>query len=351
MNNCQIKSRVTSLPGADIFFADSISELHDLSLILLSNEWDESLLKVNVLRRILNNNIYDYLDIEVNKRVLPNLLGTIESSGSSFFSFRDRKLVGMNQDKHDFWVLLPSRSWFKIIHLYIKLGFRKFAILPSLGLIKSVRSAITSQQNKMVFLPNYKVMYSSIRDFMRNELKEFDKCGAQSGALNRLVDMTNMKNHNYFRFSVVRSPWKRAQSAFMDKIGRDNVRKNEEYFTLSVRSLMQVSDVTFSDYVKVICKVPDSHSDPHWLSQYGKLYDAKKCLVDYIGLYEKKDELISTLCKNTNLNWDKLQNINPGPIAPEKVDLYKQCSDCYDLIAKRYNDDIISFGYNVDGSS
>jgi len=342
----QKKNAIVSLPGADIIFADSISELRNLTVILLASEWVASLRKVNIIRRIVNGNIDYYLDTEVNNSVLPNLLGTIESSENKFFSFVDRKLVNINDNKNDIWVLLPSRSWFQLVHLYIKQGFRRFAILPSLGLINSVRLAIPSQQNKMVFLPNYKVMYSSIRDFMRNELKEFDEYGSHSGALNKLVNMNKIKKQNYFRFSVVRNPWTRTQSAFMDKIGRNNVRKQEAYFALSIGSLMQVSDVTFPDYVKVICNVPDSHSDPHWLSQYSKLYHEEKCMVDYIGTYENKKEFISILCKKTNLDWGKLQNTNPGPRASVNVDLYKQYSNCYDFIAKRYNDDIVNFGYN-----
>lgn len=338
--------KIISLPGADILFADSISDLHELPVILLSHEWSSSLRKVSLFRRIISGNVTCYLDQDINNRVLSNLIGTINLSKNSFDSFKNKKTVCLNCSDRDKWVLLPSYRWFEIIHLYVDVGFRQFVVLPAFNLNSSLRSAITSLESNIVFLPNYKVMYSSIRDFMRSELNEFNNYGMQSGALNRMVNMKKMGKRGFVRFSVVRNPWERAQSAFMDKIGRDKVRENEFFYTLSIKSMMQVEKVEFIDYVRFISKIPDSHSDPHWLSQFSKLYNRNECLVDHIGYYEKKDEFLSLLRRYTNLDWNKLQNTNPGPRVADKTYLYNIWPECHDLIATRYSDDIVNFGYN-----
>ncbi len=346
MSCCKLEKKYVSFPGADILFADTISDLRELPDLLLANEWDSSLRKIDLLNRIINRNIYNYLDLNVNKKVLSNIIGTVEFAKNSFSSIKNQKIVKLDDKKSDVWILLPSRQWFEIIHLYIESGYRQFAILPSYDIYGAVRYAIASKQKKIVFLPNYKVMYSSIRDFLRRELPEFNKDGSAPGALNRRYNMVRMRRFGYTTFSVVRNPWKRTVSAFMDKIGRADVRDNEKYFTLSIASLMKSDTVGFKDYVSFICSVPDTHSDPHWISQYGKIYSKDKCLVEYVFRFEEKDKLIQVLKEKTNLQWEKLQNTNPGPQTNQGDDnLYNAFPECYAMIKQRYINDIDKFGY------
>lgn len=243
-------------------------------------------------------------------------------------------------------VLLSATRWERDLIDYYERGFRCFATLPIRDLNTGWRRTIVSDKNGFVFLQNYKVMYSALRDFMRNNLAEFADRSDASYALNSYVDLTSPRYTDYFKFSIVRNPWDRITSAYRDKLCRGPEHENYRNYRESIGAIMECGpDIGFETFARYIAQIPNSHANQHWLSQYANLYRKGDLLIDYVGRYEDLESSLGQISKKTGFQWC------PGHVhrtAPDGLSYrdYYDSKEVVELVAKHYGDDVDAFGYS-----
>jgi len=341
------KAQFTIFPGAEIAFVRSVAELSDEAAVVAADpeiclRWKRDLLEVigvkgasprlGRITRGARRHISGYLfrdDIPLRKR------------------FHGRPVFRDAQDLPDNTVVLLSATrWERDLITYHERGFRRFAALPARDLSTGWRRAILSQGKSFIFLQNYKVMYSAFRDFMRDNLPEFAGRPNVSYALNSNVDFLSPSSASYYKFSVVRNPWDRMTSAYRDKLCRGEEHENYRNYREPIGAIMGCGpDISFETFVRYSVRIPDSHANQHWVSQYANLHVAGEKLVDYIGRFEKLDECLQELRRATGIAW------RPGHLHRTSVtgssyhDDYRS-DEVIELVRKRYRDDIDAFGYS-----
>ena len=82
----------------------------------------------------------------------------------------------------------------------------------------------------------------------------------QVGAFRKMLSGSS----RYFVFRVVRNPFTRLLSAYLDKIQRNKPEKKKIINALGVPDEMYFDNLEFSDFVEAIINSPEESSDPHW---------------------------------------------------------------------------------------
>jgi hypothetical protein len=290
----------TSFPGVDVAFISALSQIPNHFTIVAADPGFLSNRKA----------LIDILKGNVNKPY-PGRLNPMDNACISAYIFRDdlypykyfkrRPVIRSASDiSGASIVLLNAKSWDMDLIDYYERGFRRFAALPSNFIATGWRRVIMSRNNGFVFLHNYKVMYSAMRDFMRENLLEFADRPAVSHALSSYADLEKRKFQGYFKFSIVRNPWDRVTSAYRDKLCRSRGHKNFRLFNESIGAIMSTgTKVDFETFIRYIAKIPDSHCNRHWLSQYVNIHLHGRILVDYVGKYEHLETSLQKISENT----------------------------------------------------
>jgi len=145
-------------------------------------------------------------------------------------------------------------------------------------------------------------------------------------------------------FTVVRNPFTRIVSCYLDKVLHEKEKSEEFYYEKYPYSIHP--NMSFSDFVKVICSIPDRFADRHFKSQQYTISRYRKPLkyvlkVEYLENDWKK--LAGTFQLETEL---ENKNIGKGE-SSEKEELYFNYYDLNTLekINKRYKKDIVHFDY------
>ena len=100
---------------------------------------------------------------------------------------------------------------------------------------------------------------------------------------------TLLKNVNYLKFCFVRHPYTRILSAYLDKILRYENYRYEILRQLGRAETDPKTHVTFSEFVRTICKQPIQGMDWHWYPQY---YQTMQDSISYdiIGRFERFEQ-------------------------------------------------------------
>lgn len=264
------------------------------------------------------------------------------STNYKSISFKEAKL------HQEVIIVLPGLNWLENIYKFVNQGFERFAILPSLNLNSSKRVCIVSYEKKMIFLPNYKVMYSSFREYMRENFSEFQDAPQVSHGLNSNVDLNAPKFKEFFKFSIVRNPFDRYASFYRDKLGRDQDHYHYRIWNQPMCSLLGKDKVTLLESLKFVNMIPNSHSDPHFLSQESKLLNGDgTSLVDYVGKIENLDDVLQHIAEQAKIPSIDIPLYNQTkPLKKDFMDFYKSSPESIKLIEKRYQTDFKVFNYN-----
>lgn len=194
--------------------------------------------------------------------------------------------------------------------------------------------------------------------------------------------MELLAGDRYFKFVIVRNPWERLASGYLNKfVCRRNLQKtifapppyiktviDRVYENKGLKSDYQKS-ISFKEFVNYIYLTEDEKLDGHWRPQYLHLGKTK---FDFIGKLENLNADFEYLKKKLNLNIDlswtnKTKRNNDLAIAQNNnneahyCDLYplelsnlkdyprsQQMYDpeLFELVGKRYQKDIEMFGYD-----
>ncbi len=145
-----------------------------------------------------------------------------------------------------------------------------------------------------------------------------------------------LPNHNIkYRMAFIRNPWDRLLSCYLQK-----KKKNSNWFF--ERNNLSI-DMTFGEFAKAVCKIPDHESDRHFRSQFTFIADKDGVIIpNIIGEFSNfKSDLIAIL-KKINApqleipHWNKTKQRN-------YTDYYSP--ELIELVATRYEIDIELFGY------
>lgn len=140
-----------------------------------------------------------------------------------------------------------------------------------------------------IFLPEYKTVYFFIPKVASSSLKKL--CASLLG-INQETGFHKMdfpsvrrssllNNDQYFKFALVRNPYDRLVSCYIQKV------KNENNFG----KLKIWANKSFEEFIRIVCALPDKEMNRHFKPQHTFLTDAKgKLLVDYIGKLENIKE-------------------------------------------------------------
>ena len=133
--------------------------------------------------------------------------------------------------------------------------------------------------------------------------------------------LSNSPGNEYFRFAFVRNPFSRVVSSYKNKI--KGVKHFESGTGLRVLHSIRLSNIffkremTFDNFIKSICTIPDRMIDPHVSTQSILLKNQK---VDFIGKVERLNEDIDDIIKTNN--FPKVEHLNKTSDEFEWMDFY-----------------------------
>ncbi|MDZ7833004.1 MAG: sulfotransferase family 2 domain-containing protein [Desulfobacterales bacterium] len=323
--------KTVELPLVKIEFIDSIDDLKQYSNYdICITGLDKRSVK---LGRKLNKNNIDFVCF-----VSPENVALTEKSNV----YAPNNTCKLNKNNV---LVVNFPNWINSLHYYIEMGFKHFVILRLFQSDSWERTCIVSHMNKIIFLPNYKVLYSSIREYFRKNYPEFENAPKTSAGLNTRIEMKDPAFADYFKFTIVRNPWDRVASFYRDKIDKGNNHQNYSKWRHPFAVFLDKEDLKISDVIRIISSVPDSHADNHFIAQYPKIYSNTKSLVDYVAKFETLQKDISAIRDISGLDLQQLKKFNVTNFKNRSYKDYYDSNDAINMVGERYSNDIISFNY------
>jgi hypothetical protein len=214
--------------------------------------------------------------------------------------------------------------------------------------MKCIRVMLISHSKKFIFIHNYKVAGTSIR----NTLNKYNDCsfnrftylqnffsifGAHpniySNNFSSHITASELKNkipssifQDYFKFGFVRDPWDWQVSLYTYAL------KHETHHQHTLIKKMK----TFDDYIEWRI-----NEDIHLQKDF--FYDDKNnCLVDFIGKIEHLNHDFFKICRQIDVN-EKLLHSNKSRENNTYLQFYTERS--IEMVNKAFKEDILLFGY------
>lgn len=217
-----------------------------------------------------------------------------------------------------------------------------FRILISLYDFYSKKKIEIFKDNKNTHLiERYNGIYFSIP---KNAQTSFSKLFNKISKV-RKVKKDSVICKNNFKFTIIRNPYDRLVSLYLNKIKNPNAKDfRKGIFCGFLKYNKFYENMPFNEFVRVIHSIPDKISDPHLKSQYLHISDNKgNILVDYIGYFESLEKNYLEICKRLNI-------INPPKLPHEEKSKREDYKNYYNektkkLVEERYCKDFELFGY------
>jgi hypothetical protein len=156
------------------------------------------------------------------------------------------------------------------------------------------------------------------------------------------------KYQDYFRFCIVRNPWDRVLSCYINKINPDK-NYNDKWFKNGVAlSLVNFKvfkgGMSFEDFIYALKDIPDNKADNHFRSQHMFIVDKNgNLLVNYIGRFEDITTAFEHICQKMGLS----DIVFPHLLKSDHEKYRSYYNDrLIDIVSERYSTDIDMFGYD-----
>lgn len=144
------------------------------------------------------------------------------------------------------------------------------------------------------------------------------------------------KYNEYFKFSFVRNPYERAESAYKYLFSGGNNRED-----LDVSKVIQ-NYSSFYDFVKFGLHEGEMKNHPFFWDQKDYLFDWRGRLkVDYLGRFESLQHDFDIICDCLGADRSKLEKINFG-----KPSVFGACQKSRKLLYEIYKNDFYALGYD-----
>ena len=228
----------------------------------------------------------------------------------------------------------PRRLW-KIPGLY--------SIMASLSYFRD-----RHHMNKMYYVAHsHKVIYvrilkaggtSVLAEFaklMNNKLIDKSLSDEQVDALGYYLRNTNLPEGEYKKFAIVRDPYHRIVSVYLDLFDKASPVFSYESYWFGILD----RNMSFKDFIKVISNIPTSLLGPHFTPQHLILKEIPGVMVFRI---EEEKELMDFL-----LGYGiELQHRNKSRTEYDYRTYYDK--ETFELVRKLYDGDVEQFGYLVE---
>ena len=192
---------------------------------------------------------------------------------------------------------------------------------------------ITQSEQRYVYFRTAKCGTSSILNILRKNTKisvdehniEFDEIW-----------------NDYFKFTIVRNPWSRLLSCWLNKIvleGKGVPGLEGCRYYRKLLSLHQSKYHTFADFIRCLNNDNNLYADKHWSPLQSLI---KMDSVDFIGKLENLQADFNIICDKIGIPQQQLPHKNKTK--------HKHYTEYYDdetkqIVWKRYSKDIEYFGY------
>lgn len=155
-------------------------------------------------------------------------------------------------------------------------------------------------------------------------------------------DYSRILDKDTFSFSVVRNPFARVLSAFLDKLENVNLLKNQFFWQ---HGLPPQKAITFLDFLRLL-KDSDSLFDQHWRPQVANLY-AGFMPLNEVHFLEGFDRTQNSICDRLGGISSFVKSNPHATNARNKVAEYIN-DEAQALIIDLYQEDFDVFGYSTD---
>ena len=189
--------------------------------------------------------------------------------------------------------------------------------------------------------------------------------------------MALLDNPEYFKFTIVRNPWDRLTSAYLNKFVKPvDIEQSsspgkqvvEEYYRDRGLAVDYVTGITFKQFIEYLMSRENTEIDGHWQPQSMFINNNQ---FDYIGRIETLDTDFKAIAEHLgvtkNLGWanrSKRATVNQTAIAKSgelhysdytptqlrQLDRYPSYTEFYtpellELVGQRYTADVENYGY------
>ena len=150
---------------------------------------------------------------------------------------------------------------------------------------------------------------------------------------------------DYFRFTFVRNPWDRLVSCYCNKVLE---MRPGNFHSFNFLYNLNFAQMSFADFVRFVCRVPDDLSEPHFRLQ-SNFFGLGE--VDFVGRFERFPDDLAQVIERAGLGdkarkWCDRQQMR-STRSGHYADYYN--AKTRRLVAARFRDDIERFDYRFDG--
>ena len=195
----------------------------------------------------------------------------------------------------------------------------------------------------------FEIEYSSVG---KNPLTLFDKrCSPLLSPYQLPDDLKQevFRSDKYFRFAFVRSPYSRLLSCYLDRIQRRTSNPRRDLNKELKKRGLDPAEVSFEDFLRVVCEQPSAIQNSHWRRQYDDLcFDLIR--FDHIGKFEnlwKEMAYVSERVFGALMPQMRDRGINKAPRSTHSDQHVRNyyTQELADLVYESYSRDFESFGY------
>jgi len=115
---------------------------------------------------------------------------------------------------------------------------------------------------------------------------------------------TFIKKTNIFKFCFSRNPYTKLLSSYLNKINSNKLQKKQILLHLGKDVSKLNTEVSFAEFVDVVCAQPISNMDPHWRLQYYQTFQ-DSIDYDFKGKVENFDCDFEFVLKTLNQDYHK----------------------------------------------
>lgn len=255
---------------------------------------------------------------------------------------------------------------------------------------------LVNEKHKLIYCPIPKVACSSFKKiiFLYSDLYDKEKNNQNLKGSDFHIFMSRnfslskytfeeaqkkLQSEQYMKFTIVRNPWSRLVSAYIDKFVRVTPEKLDK-FTLAIINPVIESvykskglkpdynqSINFHQFVEYVSSVEDEKLNEHWKPQYLFLGDTQFDLIGKLENIEKDFQPLKQRIDDSSLNLPLFNQTHYSSKQLEKSKNYsfmypKQLrtsskfphyqnyytSYLYELVKEKYKKDIEYFGYNYE---
>ena len=160
----------------------------------------------------------------------------------------------------------------------------------------------------------------------------------------KLQDLSEITGDPYV-FSLVRNPYTRILSCYLDKIA-DGLSGTFEKFCRAYNRPID-RDVTFEEFLSAIASTPRKRENPHWRPQVENLLLGSSLAIHFVGHFEHMKEDLPLIMEKVGAPRDLPPRTTHASGASEELDSY-MTKEAVSLIRKKYAEDFSAFGYSED---